>query len=131
MYTRKVDYIELIADQCLLDEPTIDRLTDAVTYMPAHEINYSVTWLRGEADKICPSPYAIAKEVSCLLFDKIRSFNIAIEPAEFNQLFRAVKLDAEKWEEDNWDMLIDQDEIERKACHDEARMDAAKEKGMS
>ena len=127
MYTRKVDYIELIADQSLLDEATIDRLTDAVTYMPAHEIDYSVTWLRGEADKICPSPYEIAKEATCIVFDKIRSFNLQIDENQFSDIFMAIKLDAERWEEANWDMLFNLDKSERKEWQDETRMDNQKE----
>ncbi len=112
MFTRKVDYIAMIADECLFDEATLDKLLAA--NIEPHEIEYTVKFVSGEAYSLSPTPYDIAKGVILPLVKEIQALDVEVSFSEFSEVFKSIQKEAEIWEEANFDRAVKLDEDARR-----------------
>ena len=117
MFTRKADYIKMIADECLFDEATLDKLLAAK--IEPHEIDYTVDFLNGEAYSLSPTPYDIAKTVVLPLVKGIQALDVEVSFSEFSEVFKSIQKEAEIWEEVNFDRVVKLDEDARREAMSE------------
>ena len=112
MFTRKVDYLKMIADECLFDEATLDKLLAAK--IEPHEIEYTVAFVSGEAYSLSPTPYDISKVAIFIVVKNVQSFDINVTFKQFSEVFKSMQQEAEIWEEANFDRVVKYDEDARR-----------------
>lgn len=109
MFTRKADYITMIADECLFDEATLDKILAAK--IEPHEIEYTVSYVSGEAYSLSPTPYEVAKDVILPLIKNVQSFAVEVTFEQFAEVFKSIQREAEIWEEANFYRVVKYDDV--------------------
>ncbi len=112
MFTRKVDYIKMIADECLFDEATLDKMLAAK--IEPHEIEYTVSFICGRAYSLSPTPYDIAKGIILPLVKEIQALDVEVSFSEFSEVFKSIQKEAEIWDEVHFDRVVKYDEDARR-----------------
>lgn len=112
MFRRKVDYIKIIADECLFDEETLDKMLAAK--IEPHEIEYTVSFVSGEAYSLSPTPYEIAKTEVMTLDKEIHKLDVDTTFEQFSAVFLSIRKEAEIWEDANFDRVVKLDEDARR-----------------
>ena len=102
----------MIADECLFDEATLDKMLSAK--IEPHEIEYSVAFVSGEAYSLSPAPYDIAKTVILPLVKEIQALGVEVSFSEFSEVFKSIQKEAEIWEEANFDRVVKLEEDARR-----------------
>jgi hypothetical protein len=109
MYKRIINLLDILGDTGILKAEIMDKVIDNSAHLLSYETEYDLTQNVPYADddySIEPTPYNLAKDCSNELFGAIRKAGGEIDYKEFKTMFLAVASDAEKWEDDNWDMLL-------------------------
>jgi hypothetical protein len=109
MHTRKINLLDILGDTGILKAEIMDKVIDNSAHLLAYEVEYDLTQNVPYADddySIEPSAIEVASDCTGVMYNAIIGVGEDISFKEFRSIFRALASDAEKWEDDNWDMLL-------------------------